>query len=229
MQAPGYGPNLQEFPLEKLQRYLKQTRLLPSQQSLQEDLDAHFAVLKAYGIENLAQLQTALKNKSAVQTFAAQTEIPRDYLTLLRREVNSYLPKPIKLADFPGVKPEVVAKLEKIGIKNTVQLYDRILSPEDRDKLAQEGEVTVTDILDLTRLTDVGRLKWVGPKFARLLVETPYDTLEKIAAADHEALYKALVRTNEALQIYRGKFGQEDLKLWVEGVVSMWPRTIEYL
>jgi hypothetical protein len=228
MQVPGYAPDLHTFPLEKLRDYLKHIRLLPSQQILKEDLDSHFAALDAHGIGNLAQLQAALKNNSAVQSFAAQTEIPPDYLMLLRREVNSYLPKPIKLSDFPGVKSEVVARLEKMGIKNTIHLYDRILSPEDRDNLAREVEVPIADILDLTRLTDVGRLKWVGPKFARLLVETAYNTVEKIATAEHEDLYEALVRTNEALQIYRGNFGAGDLKLWVEGIVSMWPRVIEY-
>lgn len=228
MAESGYYVDLSAFSLKRLKRLLKSTRLLPSQQMLGEDVDERFACLEQHGIENLEQLQKALKSKSALQSFAKVTGLPARYLTLLRREVNSYQPKPIRLKDFPGVDPEVVQKLEQKGIKHTKQLFPHVLTPADRAELAEQHQIDGDDLLDLTKLTDIARLKWVGPKFARLLIESGYDTVAQVASSDHEELYHALVRANEKRGIYGGKFGIEDLERWVNIVVQDVPRVIQY-
>lgn len=122
----------------------------------------------------------------------------------------------------------MIQKLETIGIKNTLQLFPIILTPEKRKDLAEKQDIEINDILDLTKLTDIARLKWVGPKFARLMVETGYDTVEKIAQADGDTLYQAILRTNEEKQIYKGNLGSEDITSWIENVVRDVPRVIEY-
>jgi hypothetical protein len=228
MPTTDYYLDLSTFSLEKLKTQIKETRLLPSQQVLKDDLDERFACLERNGIENLEQLQKVLKTKSDVLSYAEETGLPVDYLTVLRREVNSYQPKPIKLKDFPGVDPEVIQKLEQIGIKNTKQLFPNILTLQDRHEFGEQHQIQQDDILELTKLTDVARLKWVGPKFARLLIESDYDTVEKIANSNYEELYRALVRTNERHNIYKGKFGLEDMKLWVNGPVQEVPQVIQY-
>lgn len=227
MSIPGYSIDLQAFSLGKFKDYLKTTRLLPSQQTLLENIDEQFMRLEENGIENLEQLQKKLKNKAAVQSFAEASGIPLNYLTLLRREVNSNQPQPISLIDFPGVHPYVIQKLSKIGIKNTEQLFPYIQTPQDRYKLANENQITDEEMMDLTRLTDVARTKWVGPKFARLLVESGYDSVAKISEANVEELYRALIQTNEEMNIYKGKFGKEDMKAWIS-IVRDVPRTIQY-
>ena len=154
--------------------------------------------------------------------------MPIDYLTVLRRDVNSYQPKPINLKDFPGVNPEVIQKLDQMGIKNTKQLFANVLTREERNEFTQQNQIEYEDILELTKLTDVARLKWVGPKFARLLIESEYDTVEKVAKSNYEELYQALVHTNEERGIYKGKFGIEEMKLWVNVVVQDVPQVIQY-
>ena len=228
MPESGYYIDLSTFSLEKLKNNLKTTRLIPSQQILREDIDVRFACLEQHGIENLQQLQKALKTKSDVQSFAQEAGLPVDYLTILRREVNSYQPKPIKLDDFPGVNPDVIQKLDQIGINNTRQLFPNVLTRECRSAFAEQNQIQSEDILELTKLTDVARLKWVGPKFARLLIESEYDTVEKVANSDYEELYLALVHVNERTGIYKGKFGKEDLKMWVSVVVQDVPKVIQY-
>lgn len=220
--------DLGEFRLEKLKGLLKNSRMLPSQQILQEDIDKRFTCLKEHGIENLAQLQKALKSKRDVQSFAEASGVPVNYLTVLRREVNSYQPKPINLKDFPGVQLDVIQKLELVGIKNTKQLFEWVITKEGRKGFANQYQITYEDILELTKLTDVARMKWVGPKFARLLVESNYDTVEKVASSDYEALYQDLLRTNEEKGIYKGKFGLNDMKLWVMIVIQDVPQVIQY-
>jgi len=148
-------------------------------------------------------------------------------MTLLRREVNSNQPQPIPLADFPGVHAGVIQKLSKIGIKNTEQLFPFIQTPEDRHRLAIENQITDEEILELTRLTDVARTKWVGPKFARLLIESGYDSVKKISQANAGELWQALMRVNEEKKLYQGKFGAEDLGAWIRTVRDV-PQSIQY-
>lgn len=228
MTTSGYYLDLGTLSLTKLKGRFKTTRLLPSQQILLEKMDERFACLEENGIEDLEQLQRALKTKSAIQSFAEATGLPLDYLTILRREVNSYQPKPIDLKDFPGVDPDVVRKLHQICIENTEQLFPYVLTRQARSEFARQRQIEYEDMLELTKLTDVARIKWVGPKFARLLIESEYDTVEKIADSNYEELYLALIRVNEETGIYKGKFGIEDMKSWVNVVVQDVPRVIQY-
>jgi hypothetical protein len=224
----GYYPDLSKFSIDQLKRILQNIRLLPSQKIIGEDIDNRFACLARNGIDNLQQLQDALKTKAAVHTFAVASELPVDYLTILRREVNSYQPKPIKLSDFPGINPQAIRKLDQIKITNTRALFPHVLTRRSRSAFAETNQIDPEDILELTRLTDVARLKWVGPKFARLLIESEYDTVEKIADSDYEELDLALARVNAEKRIYKGVIGLEDLKQWVNIVVPIVPQIIQY-
>jgi hypothetical protein len=228
MSSTYYYLDFSTFSLDTLKVRIETTRLPPSHAMLREKIDERFELLARIGIENLEQLQRELKSKSDVHSFADETGLPLDYLTVLRREVNSYQPKPVKLRDFPGVAPDAVTKLEQIGIRNTKQLFPRVLTPQDRQRLALETQVEDDVILELTKLTDVARLKWVGPKFARLLVESDYDTVESIANSDYESLYQDLMQINESTGIYKGSLGIDDLKDWVNVVVQDIPQVIQY-
>jgi predicted flap endonuclease-1-like 5' DNA nuclease len=227
-QTTGYYPDLAAFSLTKLKGLLKIVRLLPSQRILLENLDERFSCLTQAGIENLEQLKKVLKTTADIQSFAQATGLPVDYLTILRREANSYEPKPIDLQDLPGVNPGVVRTLRRLGIRTTEQLFPHVLTRKSRREFAKQHQIEEQDLLELTQLTDVARTKWVGPKFARLLIESGYDTVEKIAAADYRELHQALVRANEAGGIYQGKFGIEDMKTWVEVVAQTVPQVIQY-
>lgn len=228
MENGGYYIDLETFTLDTLKQRLSKIHLTPSQKVLVVDMDARFAILKGQGIENLKQLQEILKNKKAVAAFAEQCELPIDYLTVLRRWVNGYHPKPIKLADFPTVDPNAIAKLEEIGIKNTLHLFPRVKSVESRAKLGEETGITAEDILLLAKFTDLVRLKWVGAKFAHLLLVSGFDTVEKVAKADGEALYAHLQKVNSEHKVYQGGYSLDDIRLWVAHIVCDVPITIKY-
>ncbi len=124
--------------------------------------------------------------------------------------------------------PDNWQKLAQIGIKNSKQLFPHVLTQEARQEFARQNQIPYQDILQLTKLTDVARLKWVGPKFATLLLASGCDTVQKIANSDYEQLYLTLQQVNEEQDIYQGKFGLEDLKLWVNVVVQQVPQVIQY-
>jgi hypothetical protein len=222
-----YYRDLKTISLSEYEQELMQTELLPSRKLIQEDLKARFACLGKHGIKNLDDLLVILKTPEKLQTFAKKTGLPHMYLTILKREIASSLPKPVNLIDFTGIKKTTVQKLEKLSLKNTKKLFDFIKTENERDKLSKQTGIPYDEILELTKLTDVSRIKWVGATFARMLVDSPCDTVEKISKADFKALHTILLRINEQKKYFDGKLGQNDLKLCVMAAQKV-PMAIEY-
>ena len=73
---------LKKVSLQEFKEIIKNNELLPGRRMLQDNIDAYFDILAAAGIENLQQLNEALKNKKKLESFAGKYEIPLDYLTI---------------------------------------------------------------------------------------------------------------------------------------------------
>ena len=121
----------------------------------------------------------------------------------------------------------IVMKLENLGIKNTLQLFEKVLTQKQRKELAIQTAIDEQDVLELTQLTDLSCIKWVGGGGARLLFDSGYDTVENVSSTDYEDLYKSLIRINQEQQYTKGKFGLNDMKLCVEAARDV-PLDIEY-
>lgn len=211
----GYYQDFEAIRISEYQEILKSADLVPSRRLLLEDIEAVFARLQAQGLETLADLQAALKTRPRLQRFAQETGIDEGYLKVLIREINSSQPKPNKLADFPDTPAAVVAKLAELGIKDTLQLYDRVLTPADRAALAAEVGAAEEEILRLAKLPDLSRVRWVNHTFAYVLLEAGYDTLEKVTQADPAKLYEEIKELNARRELYRGHIGRHDMELLV--------------
>ncbi|MDJ0757507.1 MAG: DUF4332 domain-containing protein [Ardenticatenaceae bacterium] len=211
----GYYIDLNRISLNEFTHMLKTADLLPSQQILMVDLDQRFETIKAQNITTVAALKKILKTKKKVEQFASATSLPLDYLTVLRRTINSYHPQPRKLRDFPDLDQKTIAKLEHIGIKTTVDLYEKIVSLEARDALKKQLDIDDEEALLLTRLTDVCRIRYVNQAFATLLIHSEFDTVEKIQKANYQDLHSKLIELNEGKKYYRGIIGLNDMKFFV--------------
>lgn len=222
-----YHLDLKKISLKKYKAELAQSELLPSRKILQDELDKRFENLENHEIKNLDELLQTLKTPEKIKKFSDTTGLPLEYLQILKREVASYLPKPVKIADFPSVKKTVSVKLDELGINNTRQLFSLVKDEKSRKNLSQETGIPYNTILELTKLCDVCRIRWVGANFARLLVDSEYDTLEKITNADYQILYKKLVQINKEKKYFKGMFGANDMKLCILAAKSV-PIIINY-
>ncbi|BDZ69883.1 DUF4332 domain-containing protein [Methanobacterium petrolearium] len=192
-----YHIDLEKFPLNRFKKELSESELIPSRKILKEKINERFEILENNGIGNLQDLKVSLKTPKKTREFAGKSGLPEDYLLILRREVNSYTPNPVNLEKFPGVEKETVNKLKSVGIKNTAHLFKKVKTPEDRIKLAAELEIPEEEILELAKLTDLSRIKWVGPVSARIFLDSGIDTVEKVSEADAGSFYKKLVELNQ--------------------------------
>lgn len=140
------------------------------------------AALQSAGIRTLADLVERLKTKKRVHDVARETDLTSDYLVILRRQALSYLPKPVSLARFPGVCPDVVTVLKSCGINHGKQLLERTATAADRARFAAEVGIDSSVLLDLVKMANLTRISGIGPTFARLLVSMDIKGLSQLFA-----------------------------------------------
>jgi len=212
----GYYIDLQKISLDEYRHKLETAYLIPSRMILKEKLDERFGYFKNIGVQNIQELQQTLKKKDRFAELVKEKWFSEEYLTVLLRELNSIQPKPNRIADFTGISVETIARLEKAGIKDTLKLYDWVTTPEKRKQLAGQTGISHDEILELTKLTDLSRIKWVGATFARVLYQAGYDTVEKVSKANYQELYEKIHRLNKEQNLYKGQIGLNDMNLLVE-------------
>lgn len=223
----GYYIDLEKISIDDYLIKLKSAYLPPSRMILKDKLDERFGIFKSIGIVNVKGLIQLLKKKDKFTELSKVDYLPGDYLTILLRELNSTLPKPNKIADFTGISKDTIDKLEKIGIKNTEKLYDKVITKSDRQKLAESIGINYSDILELTKLTDLSRIKWVGVTFARMLYDLGVDTVEKASKSDPVYLHEKINQLNKEKSIYKGQIGLNDIKIFVNAAKEI-PLEVEY-
>jgi hypothetical protein len=198
--------------LDDLQKRIETTDLVPSRASLMEGLASKFETLKQKGFVTLALLRNEFKTPIRLQELAKATGIDGEYLLLLRREVESYFPKPFNLKDFSRLPKDEIDKLEKNGIHNTADLFEKAATAEGKTKLAQSAGLDVGFLDDLFRLADLTRVQWVNPTAARMLVDAGYDTPAKLEKADPNVLCEAMMTINKGDKYFKGNIGLRDIK-----------------
>jgi len=184
----GYYIDLKSISIDAYKEILKTTILIPSWKVLEENIDKNLNIIKKHSIKSLDELLIVLKDKSKIQEFSKQSGLPENYLSVLKRVVNGYRQKPNRIKDFICIGEDIVIKLEKAGIRNTLKLYEEILTDEKRKELSRKTEIGNNEIMKLTKLTDLSRIRWVNHTFAYVLLESGYDTAEKVANADYSKL-----------------------------------------
>lgn len=222
-----YYIDLSSISIDGFKNKLKTSDLLRSRMILKDRIDERFSYFKSIGIKSLFELQQILKMKNRFAELSKVNCLDKEYLTILLREINSMHPKPNKLKEFIGISPDTILKLEKHGIKDTPRLYEKVITPESRMELANNIGISESELSELTRLTDLSRIKWVGVTFARMLYEIGIDTVEKASKADFEDLYRRINQVNREKNYYKGQIGLNDMKLFVNAAKEV-PQEIQY-
>jgi predicted flap endonuclease-1-like 5' DNA nuclease len=194
---------------------------------LREKLAERFEILESMGVSSLGDLIEVLKTKKRVEAFSQESGLPEDYLVILRREANSYIPKPFNLKDIPGVEPEYVERLASLGIKHTRHLFERARCKSDRAELSRLADVPHRDLMELVKLSDLARIGGVGPVFARLLYEAGADTLEEFLKRAPDELIESLHAINDEKKYTKIMPTLKDIEYCTETAREL-PNVVEY-
>jgi hypothetical protein len=211
-----YYIDLSSISLDEYKTKLVARGMIPSRMILKEKLDERFNYFKSIGIKNVQELLQTLRKKDTLAELSKIDCFTGDYLVILLRELNSIHPRPNKIKEFIGISAEVVSKLEKTGIKDTAKLYDKVRTKKSRKELASITGINEPDILELTKLTDLSRIKWASSTFARMLYDIGIDNPEKVSEADYAELHKKIIQINKERNYFKGQIGLNDMKLFVE-------------
>lgn len=212
----GYYIDLEKITLEEYQKKLEKAYLPPSRQILKENLDIRFSEFQNLEINNILELREFLKKKDKISDLSKKNCFSTDYLNVLLREIKSLLPKPKKLCNFTSISEKTIDKLVENGIKNTEKLYDKILTAIDRKKLCNSMKIDENEILKLTKLTDLSRIKWVGITYAQILYDLGVDTVEKVTKSDSHDLHSKINQLIKKKNIYKGQIGLNDVNILIE-------------
>jgi hypothetical protein len=167
----GYSIDLTSISLDEFAETLLTVELLPSRRVLADHIAAIVPKLAKRGVHNLAQLKRLLAKKQGYPELADQLGVDAEYLTLLNREVNSYVSKPVSLTKLESLSEEQVAALQATGIKSTRDLYERCWQRSDRVALAAETGVALDELERALGLASLVRVNGVGPAFAEYLLD----------------------------------------------------------
>ncbi|MBK9357362.1 MAG: DUF4332 domain-containing protein [Bacteroidales bacterium] len=223
----GYYIDLSTVSIDDYRKKLESAYLPPGRMILKEKLAERFGCLKREGFSNLLELLLALKKKERFTLLANNDCLPEAYLVILLREIKSINPRPNRLDEFPGISGKTLAGLKKAGIKDTRILYDFVRTPQSRRGLSETTGIPEPEVLELTRLTDLSRIKWAGVTFVSMLLGSGYDTLEKVISADSEVLHRQINLINREKSLYKGQIGLNDIKIFIQAAGDV-PRDIEY-
>ena len=207
-----YHIDAENISLGDLQKRIEATDLVPSRTSILEGLGAKMKSIEKQGITTLADLRNELKTSKRLETLAKSTGIGVDYLTLLRREIEGWFPKPPLLKDFDWLPKSEIAKLERDGIRDAAALHEATDSKSKRTALAKSTGVDIATLETFAQLVDLTRVQWTSPTAARMLLEAGCTGSAKLAKADADELCEALARVNAGNKFFKGRIGLRDVK-----------------
>jgi len=200
-----YSIPLSKISIGEYKTLLKAQSLLPSRQILMENIDANFVAIEKQGISDLAELKKALGNPKKVADFSAISGISAAYLTILRREMGSLEPNPVKISDFPEVDSALIASLQKLGISTAKDVFEN----------DQSLDIELRCLCDLTRINGVGAIA------ARMFYDAGYHSPKDIANAKPKEMLEKINTVNADKQFYKASLGEKDMQFCIDAATLL--------
>ena len=184
-----YSTDLSSISLNTFERTILTIDLLPSRKVLAAGISDVVRGLHHIGIETLEDLRVLLRDKERYSELAIELGVDEAYLTVLNREVNSYVSKPVPLDQFDIFTGQELERLRGAGVRSTKAIYERCLLPADRAMFASEHSLDKGRLTIALELSDLVRINGVGPTFARFLRDLGIRSPREFNSIDpHEVL-----------------------------------------
>lgn len=161
-----YALDLSKVRIDEFERALLTIELIPSRRVLKDHITRVAAALHERGVHDLEALRRLLRDKRRYVELAPELGVDESYLTLLAREVNSYVTKPLPVAGFERLSEPELERLAALGVVSTRDLYERAASGAGRESLGAEADLAPERLSELLELCDLVRVTGIGPASA---------------------------------------------------------------
>lgn len=212
----GYSIELKNISIKDYKEILENQNLLPSRRILQDNIEKNFQAINNGGISNLDELYKFLNKPQKLELFASNTGLSIEFLTILKREIGSLIQKPVPIADFPDLLPEIQNKFNENGIKTSKELYDFSNGFSDKKHVCDKIGVSENNIKELFSLCDLVRVNGVGAVFARILYIAGINGVEDLAEASAEDILQKVIEINKDNRYTKAKLGQKDMQFCID-------------
>lgn len=187
---------------------------------LNEAQPEHLDAFLAWGKGKFSSMNSHLWAISRYYEYAGN-DIMRRYASQIRSQKiekqRSQRPSPL-LREFEGIKSEHIDVLENIGILNAQLLLKAGKTYNSRLALSAETGIPYEVIEKLVKLADLFRISDIKRMRVRLLFETGFDTIEKIAIQDPIEMRERIIKVNQREKISACHPTLTEKKYWVEQV-----------
>jgi predicted flap endonuclease-1-like 5' DNA nuclease len=164
-----YSADLTSIDLDTFEETILTVELLPSRRLLVEGISDVVPKLEKTGITHLEDLRLLLRDKKRYPELATSLGVDEKYLTVLNREVNSYVSKPVPLSQLDVFEEQELDQLREARIRSTKDLYERCSSASARPKILAEHDVDAERLDHALKISNLVRINGVGPAFAHFL------------------------------------------------------------
>lgn len=212
----GYCIELKDVSLAEYEETLKNQNLLPGRRILQDNIEENLLRIHDCGIRNLEELLKAISSPKKLSTLSFKSGLSEEYLTILKREIGSFIQKPVTIADFPILLPDMAVKLAAIGITTSKNLYEATDGFRDMKDIFIKTGISEEEAKELACLCDLVRINGVGAVFARILYEAGYLSIDDVASADADEMLKKVSETNAEGQYTKAKLGRKDMQFCID-------------
>jgi len=131
------------------------------------------------------------------------------------------------LMEIKGIKSKHIDALENIGITNIQQLLKTGNTYNSRLALSRETRIPYDSIEEIVKLADLCRISDIKGLRVRLLFDTGFDTIGKIATQDPEEMRDQIIKINQGEKIAARHPTLTETKFWVEQAKNL-PKLVEY-
>jgi predicted flap endonuclease-1-like 5' DNA nuclease len=100
------------------------------------------------------------------------------------------------IKEIEGVGEAYASKLQEAGIKTVANLLERGKTPKGRKDLAEATGINATLILKWINMSDLFRVKGIGPEYSELLEKAGVDTVKELRNRVPENLHAKLEAAN---------------------------------
>ncbi len=211
-----YELDLTRITIDEYRGILKKIELLPSREILHENLESAFKAIKSDGIGNLLQLKKALSTPDSMSNLSERAQLPMSYLTLMRREIGSYEPKKVRLAEYPGITFDTLQAMRQHGLMTSKDFYDFCKEEGSHMTSALKLALSLDEIKLLCGLSNLVRINGVGVLAAKCFYEAGYHCVKSIAEADAEEMLCRVNDINCDKQYYKANLRLSDIRNFIE-------------
>jgi hypothetical protein len=196
---------------------------------LNEAQPEHLDAFLAWGEGKFSSMNSHLWAISRYYEYAGNDQMRRYANQIRSQKIEKRRAKrpSLLLSEIEGIKQEYIAVLANAGITNVKQPLEAGQTYNARLALSEGTGIPYDVIVALVKLADLCRISDIKGMRVRLLFETGYDTIEKIAAQDPGEMRDQIISIKQREKIAARDPTLIETRFWVEQAKKL-PRLVEY-